>query len=208
MYLKEEILLPFKILSRPIDGFSQLKFEKLGKLGIAFIILGLLCFLYIIEYKYTGFIVNFNSPEKFNSIKLIIVITFPFFLFVTGNWSITSLMNGKGTFKEIVIFTTYSFVPTLLCNIIALIYSQIIIQQEAVLYYAILAAGFGWSILLLFLGILVVHEYSVKKGFITVILTLIVMGILIFILLLMFSLIQQIYGFLFSISKEITLRFL
>ena len=55
-------------------------------------------------------------------------------------------------------------------------------------------------------GMMVTHQYSVKKTLLTTILTIIGMGILLFIGLLFFSVIQQIVTFAVTIYKEVRFR--
>lgn len=59
---------------------------------------------------------------------------------------------------------------------------------------------------LIFTGTMVIHEFTVKREIVTVILTLVAMGVIIFVALLFFSVIQQMQGFIYSIYKELTLR--
>lgn len=71
MYTREQWLLPLKILSRPIQGFNALKYESLGKGGLALLVLALQMLYVVVAYQGTGFLVNYNDPEQFNSLELI-----------------------------------------------------------------------------------------------------------------------------------------
>ncbi|MNP82305.1 hypothetical protein D3C76_1809040 [compost metagenome] len=60
--------------------------------------------------------------------------------------------------------------------------------------------------LLLFIGMMTVHQYTVIRTIITMVLTLIVMGIIVFLGALVFSMLQQLYEFGYNIYRELIFR--
>ena len=58
-----------------------------------------------------------------------------------------------------------------------------------------------------FMGLVVIHEYGMGKTIWSIILTVVATLIIAFIALLIFDLAQQMYGFIYSLYKEITIRF-
>src|SRR5690625_6544846 len=127
----------------------------------------------------------------------------PFFLFCISNWAITTLMDGEGKFKEIIIVTAYALLPLVLVYLINIPISNFITIEEAPIYYLVESAAMLWAIALLFIGIMTVHQYTVGKTVGTFIVTLIVIGIILFLGLLFLSLIQQMISFGETIYKEI-----
>jgi hypothetical protein len=204
--LREMTKYPFYVLLHPFQGFNDLKYENKGKLRISLLILLLLTIATIILRQYSGYVVNYNYPYDLNSIKELEYIVLPFFLWCVSNWSLTTLMDGEGKFKEIVIATGYALLPLVLMRFGNTILSNVITLREASLYYLIESLAGLWFIWLLFIGIMTVHQYSVTKTVVTMALTLLVMGIIIFLGLLFFSLLQQMLGFVLSIYTEISLR--
>ena len=63
-----------------------------------------------------------------------------------------------------------------------------------------------WVLGLLFFGMMTIHDYSLSKSVLTVILTLLGMCIILFILLLLASLVQEIYNYFYGIYKELVFR--
>ncbi|MBQ8877687.1 MAG: YIP1 family protein, partial [Lachnospiraceae bacterium] len=59
---------------------------------------------------------------------------------------------------------------------------------------------------MILVGIMQVHNYTLGKTLITIFLTFIAMFIIIFIVLLFVDLINQVYGFFFSIYQELIFR--
>ncbi|CAM4364314.1 YIP1 family protein [Paenibacillus alkaliterrae] len=190
----------------PFDGFWDLKYENKGKLRIALIILFAVTVTMILKRQYAGYVVNYNHPLELNSIDELKYIVLPFLLWCVANWSLTTLMDGEGKFKEIVIATGYAMLPLILIYLPNMVLSNVISLREASFYYLLESAAGLWFVWLLFIGTMTVHQYTVTKTILTMLLTVVVMGVIIFLGLLFFSLIQQIVSFVYTIYQELSLR--
>lgn len=190
----------------PFKGFYDLKYERKGKLWFALLLLMILSILYVMKKQYSGFIFNPVIDGAVSTLDEVKFIVLPFFLWCIANWSTTTLMEGEGKFKDIVIATAYALVPLILAQIPMLLLSNILTKQEGSFYYLIESFAFLWVFGLLFVGMLTVHQYTPAKTVATAILTLIVIGIIVFIGLLFFSLAQQMLSFGSAIYKEIMFR--
>jgi len=204
--LKELVKYPFHVAIHPFKGFWEVKYEGKGRLNIALIILLSMAIVNTLRRQFGGFIVNTANPNELNSLNELIFIILPFFLFCISNWAITTLMDGEGKFKEIIIVTAYALLPLVLVYLINIPISNFITIEEAPIYYLVESAAILWAIALLFIGIMTVHQYTVGKTVGTFIVTLIVIGIILFLGLLFFSLIQQMISFGETIYKEIIYR--
>lgn len=204
--LSEQAKYPFYVIIHPFKGFWDLKYEEKGKLTNALLILFLLALINTLRRQFSGFVINTANPNELNSINELIFIILPFFLFCVSNWAITTLMDGEGKFEEIIIVTGYSLLPLVLVYTISIPISNFITLEEAPLYFMVESIAFLWFLALLFIGIMTVHQYSVSKTVATFIITLIVIGVILFLGLLFFSLIQQMITFIQTIYKEIIYR--
>ncbi|NLP07339.1 MAG: YIP1 family protein [Clostridiaceae bacterium] len=194
------------LIFHPFDGFWDLKHEKRGNLKTALIIVAMVGVTFILRRQLTGFILNEVKLRELNVIVEILSIVVPFFLWCVANWCLTTLMDGEGSFKDIVITSAYALVPLVLINIPLIVFSNIITLEEAAFYVFFDILSIVWAGLLLFLGTSVVHQYSLRKTFLTCICVVIGMGLIIFIALLFFSMLQQMFSFFYTIYKEIALR--
>lgn len=204
---KEYFKFPVYVLFHPFDGFDELKREKRGKVSIAIVFVALFAILRILRVQYTGFVVQDVNPENINSLKEIIATVLIIGLFVVGNWSVTTLMEGKGSLREIFIVTGYSLVPFILIGFPTILLSNVITIEEVGLYNLIAiigAIGTGW---MLFMGILNIHEYGLFKTILAFFATIISMAVMIFVALLFFDLIQQLITFIKMIFEELSLRY-
>lgn len=206
--LKEDLLkFPMFIVSHPFRGFDEMKTEKKGKNYVCFIILIAITFLNIMAYLYNGFIINKNNPNNFNSIFTILITIFPYFLFITANWSVTTLMNGSGKYKEIFQLNMYALYPSVFLNTIGIIVSNFAIEQEIPLVMFFFGLGLFTYCFLVFTGLVVVHDFGFGKAILALIATFISMGIMVFILMLLFSLVGEVYNFFSVVINEIILLF-
>lgn len=200
------IQFPLYVLTHPIDGYYEMKHEKRGLLRVAFLYFFLHAIMGILEYTYTGFIFNQINPNTFRMFRSILVSIAPFIIFVVANWSITSLMDGKGKFKEIFMVVGYAFFPSVILRLVAIFLSNYFTLDEAFFYHGTIALGYILTFSMIFMGIRSIHEYSVFRSVSTMLLTFLSMTVIIFLGLLTVSLAQQILVFVETIIKEFTLR--
>ena len=83
----------------PFDGFWDLKHGR-GTVTAATILLVSLCCLMSLRLSTRGFF-NIRRVESINIMVEAISIGVPFFLWCVVNWALTTLMDGKGTMKDI-----------------------------------------------------------------------------------------------------------
>lgn len=200
------VTFPLHLIIHPFDGFWDMKYDGKGKIRVALVILALVVMSIILQNQYAGFLVNYNDPRYLNSITQLITIVFPFFLWCVSNWAITTLMDGEGKFKEIVMAAGYALVPIVLLYLPITAASRFMVNEETAFYYLVISISSIWFALLLFVGTMTVHQYSALKTVVTMLLTVIVMGIIVFLGTLVLSMMQQIYEFIVNIYREIIFR--
>lgn len=197
-YAKNVILHPFKT-------FYELKNGGIGTISSASIILGSTVALTFLQKATEPYLFSTAGEQNifvqgFLAIVLIVV------LFTVANWCFTSLMDGKGRMKDIYIYTCYSLTPLLISTPIITILNQFCSLDELALLSFISTVSSILVVFLIFVGTLVVHDYSLGKTIIMLILTVVGMMILVFIALLCVTLVQQIIIFVSNIINELQLR--
>lgn len=202
----EDVKFAFKSTVRPFSSYWELKYEGKGKLNVAIYIILLLVVVYIMQKQFVGFIVNFYDPQQFNSFEELTYVLVPFLTFCIANWALTTLMDGEGKFVEIIIALAYALVPLIIMTSLSMIISNFLTVDETEYYWTLLSIGSFWFMFLLFVGNMIVHQYTVAKTIVTLFLTLVIMFFLFFLALLFFSLIQQMIAFGSTIYQEIIFR--
>ncbi len=198
---------PLRILGHPFKAFEEMKTEHMGSMGFCVFVLFLSCLLNVLEYVYKGFLVNYNDLYEVSTLYLMLVTAFPVALFVTGNWSVTTLLNGKGKFHEIFMVTMYALFPFCMLRIIGLILSNVLLLDEMAIVNAINGIGVAMFVLYLFIGLVVIHDYSFFQGVGMLLLTVFAILVIVFILMLGFSLVADVWDFMRTVWRELRLRF-
>ena len=191
----------------PVEGFEDMRWKKSGSLRIAVLIIVLLFFAQIAHSRLYGF--QFGMPEQktFNVVPYFVRSFVLFGAWVIGNWAVCTLLDGEGTMKNICIYSAYSLVPYIVQLFVNVLLSHVLVSDEVVFINVIRLIGVGWTVILLFSAVRSVHQYSGGKTVFAVILTIAAMLIMLFLLVLFMSLVQQIWIFILSVYTEISYRF-
>lgn len=183
-----------------------MKHEKKGNVYSAWVIVCLLSVLLILRRQFTGFILNFNKQNEMNVFVEILSVLAPLGLWCLSNWCITTLVDGEGSLKDIFITTAYALTPVVLINIPMLLLSNVMILEETVFYTVLDALSVLWAALLILIGIMTVHQFTMPKTIATIAVAVVGMIIILFLILLFVSIIQQIVSFVDLLWTEITMR--
>lgn len=191
----------------PFEGFEDLRWKKAGSLKIAFIIVLLFFFAVIADARLYGFQFYAAYDKIFNIIPFLVRSVVLFAAWVISNWAVCTLLDGEGTMKNICIYSAYALIPYIAQLYINVILSHFLIRDEYIFIQAVQMVGIGWSVLLIFSAVKALHQYSFGKTVFAIILTISAMLIMLFLLVLLLSLIQQVYVFFRSIYTELSYRF-
>ncbi len=203
--MHEEVLYAFHLFGHPFDGFWDLKHEKRGSVrGATFwVVLAVAAF----TYQAIGQAYLFNPTGITSSVFVqAISILMPLFLVVTSNWCLTTLMDGEGSYKDIYIAAGYSLAPLPFFVIPATLLTHVFSLNEAGIVSMLVS--FAWICvgILVFVGLMVTHGYSLFKNVLTCIMTIVGAAFIMFIGLLFTGLLQKIVGFVSSIVNELSYR--
>lgn len=205
-FYAEFIKFPAYILAHPLKGFYEFKVEKRAKVHVAVTFMVLLVILNILSFQFSGFEVNENELKDLNSIAEILYIVAPIILITVANWAVTTLFDGKGRMKEIFLMIGYSLFPLIWATALGIVLSNVLTGDEIAFHGLTLTIGAVLMFYMVFVGMISIHEYGLGKNVITIIVTIIAAAIIIFVLILAFDLFQKMYGFLYTLYEEITLR--
>lgn len=198
-YLKYSVFHPF-------DGFYEIRFRGKGSGSLAAFLLFLFGVMTCVSYQYTGFIMNENDIESMNSISLFATAVLGFVLFIFSNWSVTTLLNGKGNLKDILIVCGYSLLPVLLTMLLKVLVSNVIIEEEVMILNVASGIGIVWFLFMMISGLCVIHEYTFGKNIAALLLTFVAAVIILFLGILFFTLVEQMVNFIISVGRELVRR--
>lgn len=192
--------------THPIDGFWDLTHERRGTYAAANTILFITILTRILRLRYTSFIFIRVYWEDLNILTYVASVLVPLGLFVVGNWALTTLFDGKGRLGQVYMATCYALTPYSLVNIPLMIFSNFITTEEAQFYSVVGMIALIWVAFIGILGMSQVHEYSFGKNILFLVATVFAMLVMIFLLMLFFSMITQGVAYFVSIAKELLYR--
>lgn len=201
----EEILYAFHIIFHPFDGFWDLKHEKRGSVRGAVFWLVVTCFAFVYQSVGLGYLRNPMGGGMSYFMACISIIS-PVMLWVVANWCITTLFEGEGSFKDVFLATCYSLVPLPMLIIPGVMLTNIMTVSEMAIYDLMLGFAFLWLGLLVFFGMMVTHDYTLGKNFITAIVSIVGVAFIIFIVGLFSTLVAKVFTFFYNIYVELSYR--
>lgn len=206
LFSKEKWKYAFYTVSHPMDAYYEIRHRDRGSVPVAIILVILFAISFSINRMSANFVVNDVDPLEVNLLTELIAVLLLYLLFCVGNWSITCLMEGEGRMKDISIAFGYAMTPMIVCFNLGTILSQFVTEDEAAFYYLVIGVGIAYGILMMLMGIMIVHNFTLGKTLLTVLLTFVAMFIIIFVVLLLADLINQVYNFFYSIYQELIFR--
>ncbi len=190
----------------PFEGFEDMRWKKSGSLKIAMLIVLLLFFGEIAYGRLYGFQFYISYDKTFNIIPYMVRSFVLFGAWTVGNWAVCTLLEGEGTLRNICIYSAYSLIPYIVQLYVNVLLSHILVRDESIFMQVIELIGTCWTVILLFSAVKSVHQYSLKKTVLAVVLTIAAMLIMLFLLVLFMSLIQQVYIFISTVYTELSYR--
>ena len=205
-FVEEYIKFPAYMLRHPIKGFEEFKRDKRAKWGPAIFFAVMVIIINILDFQYVSIEIRDRDLKNLKFFAQIIYIVGPIILYTFASWACTTILDGKGKLKEIFLMTCYSLYPLMWCSGVALFLSNILTGTELAIYRLIVAMGYVLLGYMIFMGMVVIHEFGVGKTVFAVLLTLIAAVVIVFVLLLMYELFQKMYGFAYTLINEISQR--
>ena len=196
----------FYCMTHPLDGYWDLTHEKRGSLAVANTILILTLVARVTSLQFTSFIFNQVYWPEINIFLYLGSIVFPLALWVVGNWALTTLFDGKARLPQIYMATCYAMLPYPLFQFPLIIFSNMVTVNEAEFYSLINTIVLVFCAAYIVIAMMQIHEYTMSKTILFTLFSIFAMLVIVFILLLFFSMISQGIAYFVSIVREILFR--
>ena len=204
--LMKEVAYARHVSVRPFDGMWDLKREQRGSLRAALILLAATCLVSVLGQVFTGFLFSTTDVAAVNILvecgKILLVVA----VWCICQWCVTALLDGEGTLMDIFMGTCYALFPYILSQGIALVLSNVLTANEGALYDMVLTVGMLWMAFLLVLQVKQIHDYSMKKTLLVILITFVVILLIAFVVMLILALGQQLLSVVVGLYDELSLR--
>ncbi len=193
-------------ISHPMDGYYWIRHAERGSVPLAILLVVIFACCFTANRLLASFVVNDLDPRTVDSLYELMGVLAFYLLLCVSNWSITCLMNGEGRMKDIAVAVGYGTVPISFVLVLATIVSQFIADDEQAFYTLLLVVGIAYGVIMILIGIMQVHNYTLGKTLLTLFLTVLAMLIIIFLLLLLSNLLGMVVNFFRSVYTELIFR--
>ena len=194
------------VITHPFDGFWDLTHEHRGTMAAAHTFLILFLLTRVMKLMLTSFQFISAPIQYINVFEEMASLAIPFIILCLANWAMTTLFDGKGRFKDIYMAMCYALVPYILIQLPMILVSNMLTYEEGSFYSVLLSVSVIWCVFLVFVGLMEVHDYGPGKTFIFLIVTVLGAAVIIFLLLVFFSLLSDALSYFISLYREIIFR--
>ena len=196
----------FYVIFHPFDGFWDLVHEQRGSLLAAHTWLFLFLLTYVLRLMLTNFQFITAPIQYINVYEQCGSLLFPFLVLCLSNWALSTLFDGKGRFQDIYMAMCYALVPYVIIQLPLILVSNMISFDEAAYYQVLGSATIIWCVFLVFVGLMQVHDYTPGKTLIFLFFTIFGALVILFLILVFFSLLSDAIGFFVSLYREVAFR--
>ena len=194
------------VIFHPFDGFWDLVHEQRGSLMAAHTWLFLFLLTYVMRLMLTNFQFITAPIQYINIYEQCGSLLFPFLILCLSNWALSTLFDGKGRFKDIYMAMCYALVPYVLIQLPMILISHMISFDEAAYYSVLASVSVIWCVFLAFVGLMQVHDYSPGKNLVFLFASIFGALVILFLILVFFSLLSDAIGFFVSLYREVAFR--
>ena len=142
------------------------------------------------------------DKEDLSLLRTGLITVIIFVMVCLSNWCICTLIDGKGKLVDICTVAAYALVPYIAVRFITTLLSLVLAGDEQVfLTYAVVVSEI-WACIIAFSGLEQIHEYTIGKTVVSILLTIVGLIIMLFIALMLLILFQQLYYFIATVIFE------
>ena len=194
------------VLTHPFDGFWDLIHEKRGSMAAAHTLLILTFLTNLWSMRFTNFMFNNVRWERINIWQQVFGILAPLLIYCLANWCLTTLFDGKGRLRDIYMGMCYSLTPYIILVNPVTIISNFVTDEEGALLAYFQGLALIWAAVWILISVMQIHDYSLFKAIMAIAFSVVGMMIIVFLIMLFFSLVSDAVAFFISIGKEILFR--
>lgn len=196
----------FQCVVHPFEGAKQVRYYDKGSTKLASLMLVLYFITTVCMEIYSGFMYVMLDKSSYSAMFSLIRTFGIVLLWTVVNWGLTTLFQGKGNMKQVYIVTCYALIPQIIYNVLITLLTNVLTPEEALVIEAIYVVCMALTAIMLCVGTMTVHEFGFFKFIVMTVVIIFGMLICVFVIMMVFVLIQQLFTFIGTIYKEISYR--
>lgn len=153
-----------RILAHPLDGMYELTVATRLKFLVALLLPPVTFCVYVAGQAIVSFLFANGDFRELNIPMSAVQLLGLWAVWVLANYLTGSVMMGEGSFKKVFIVNAYALAPVLLFTLPLQLVSNALTLQEQIFYHFGMQVMLGWMGVLMFIGLMTVHNYSMKEA--------------------------------------------
>jgi len=193
-------------MRHPIDGAYEIKHYGLASIVFSYILIAVYTIIYIINKYFAGFLVKTVKDGRYQVTSDVMIWFIGIITIAAFTYLMCTINDGEGKFKEIFTGYVYSMTPYLFIQPILFVIGKVVTNNEMFIYSFINLIMIVYIVILMFIAIKEINNYSVGETFKIILLTAFAMLVFALIMFVIYILIQQLASFARSIYGEVVYR--
>lgn len=193
-------------MKHPIDGCYAVRWEGKCSYLCANIILSTFTILTIINKYYCGFLLKTVREGRYDLVSDIGKVFIVFFVLTICCYLMCTINDGEGTFKQLYCGFAYSLAPLVIFLPFIILLGNVITYNEVFLVSLSNTFVTVWMLILIFIAIKEINNYSVKETIKIIFLTLFTVLILALLAFILYVLCRQVVEFVTALYREVVYR--
>ena len=194
-------------MKHPIDGCYGVKREgKDSYLSANIILVGVIILSILGKYG-CGFLLKNIRDGQYDLVGDIGKVLIAFIVLIICNYLMCTINDGESTFRQLYCGYAYALTPYLIFKPIGIIISNIVTYNEVFLIQVISYFMIAWIVVLLFITLKEMNNYSFKESVQCILLTVFTVLIVALVVFILYILFAQVVEFITKIAGEVAYRF-
>ncbi|MCR5755542.1 MAG: YIP1 family protein [Acetatifactor sp.] len=199
-----DTLYAFTTARHPLDSYYDIRVGKKGTVLGASILYVLLFVAFMLYMLGKGFIYQYVDVQDLDISSIVVGFFAIIILFVICNYLVTSINDGQGSLKQVYMIPAYASIPLTLVLFGITIVSYVVTTNEAFFLSVALLIGAVWTGILLYIGLLTVHNYTAGETIKSIILTFLFIFIVVVVIMIVTIMWDRVWSFVSTLGEELT----
>ncbi len=199
-----DTLYAFTTARHPMDAYYDIRVEKKGTVLGASILYGILFLAFMLYMLGKGFIYQYVDVQELDISSIVVGFFAIIILFVVCNYLVTSINDGQGSLKQVYMIPAYASMPLSLALLGITVVSYVVTTNEAFFLSVAMVIGVVWSLILLYIGLQTVHNYTAGETVKSIILTFLFIFIVVVVIMIVTIMWDRVWSFISTLGEELT----
>jgi hypothetical protein len=204
--LVQQVLFAKMVLKKPVDAYYDIRRKRKATVASATILYLWYIVLQITDIYVVGLLFNTHDLNHVNLLEVLVGAIGPVALFILCNYLVSSITEGEGKASDLYIGLAYCMTPYLIAALPLQIITNVLVQNESFVYHFPMLLVLGWSVILFFMMVQEMHNYTFKQTVKNLLITLCTIFLFLLIGFIIYLLFGQLRDFVVSIVQEVAIR--